>query len=165
MKKQMNFYKKNALRVIKNKDNLQAFLDVNKSDEEKENEIRVIEYNEYNFFELIKKANDGKTNKGKLLAEAHNRNIICLLPIIYTLIVMISALNGSHTRNPSLLRNITSVGLLILVQSLTIIIKNMVHFNLALLPIMYLFPLILIFIGVTILYKGINVFNYKRNRL
>ncbi len=35
----MNFYKKNALRVIKNKDNLQAFLDVDKSDKEKEKDV------------------------------------------------------------------------------------------------------------------------------
>ena len=78
---------------------------------------------------------------------------------------MISALNGSHSRNPSILRTIVSVSLLILVQSLTIILKNMVHFNLALLPMMYLFPIILILIGLTILYKGINIFNFKRNIL
>ena len=60
------------------------------------------EYNEYNFFELIKKADDDKANKGKLLAEAHNRNTICFLPIIFTLIIMISALNGSHSRKPSI---------------------------------------------------------------
>ena len=158
-------------RISTNLDNISTIIDfkkydlIIKSDEVKENEIRVIEYNEYNFFELIKKANEDKVNKGKLLAEAHNRNIICLLPIIYILIVMISALNGSHTRKPSILRNITSVGLLILVQSLTIVLKNMVHFNLALLPIMYLFPLILILIGIIILYKGIDVFNFKRNIL
>ena len=156
-------------RISTNLDNISTIMDfkkydlIIKSDKVKENEIRVIEYNEYNFFELIKKANDDKVNKGKLLAEAHNRNIICLLPIIYTLIVMISALNGSHTRNPSIIRNISSVGLLILVQSLTIILKNMVHFNLALLPMMYLFPLILILFGIITLYKGINVFNFKRN--
>ena len=114
---------------------------------------------------MTKKSNHDKANKGKLLAEAHNRNTICFLPIIFTLIIMISALNGSHSRNPSILRTIVSVSLLILVQSLTIILKNMVHFNLALLPMMYLFPIILILIGLTILYKGINIFNFKRNIL
>ena len=158
-------------RISTNLDNASTIMDfekydlIIKSDKVKDNAIRVIEYNEYNFFELIKKANDNEANKGKLLAEAHHRNTICFLPIIYTLIVMISALNGSHTRNPSIIRNITSVSLLILVQSLTIILKNMVHFNLALLPMMYLFPLILILIGVIILYKGINIFNFKRNIL
>ena len=158
-------------RISTNLDNISTIMDFEKYDliikphELKENKIRVVEYNEYNFFELIKKANDNKANKGKLLAEAHNRNTICFLPIIYTLIVMISALNGSHTRNPTILRNIASVGLLILIQSLTIILKNMVHFNLVLLPIMYLFPLILILIGIIILYKGINIFNFKRNIL
>ena len=158
-------------RVSTNQDNISTFMDfekydlIIKSDQVKEKEIRVIEYNEYNFFELIKKANDNKANKGKLLAEAHNRNTICFLPIIYTLIIMISALNGSHTRNPTILRNIASVGLLILVQSLTIILKNMVHFNIFLLPMMYLFPIILIIIGTIILYKGINIFSFKRNIL
>ena len=158
-------------RISTNLDNISTIMDfekydlIIKPDDVKENAIRVIEYNEYNFFELIKKANDNKANKGKLLAEAHNRNTICFLPIIYALIVMISALNGSHTRNPTILKNIASVGLLILVQSLTIILKNMVHFNLALLPMMYLFPLILILIGIIILYKGINIFNFKRNTL
>ena len=158
-------------RISTNPDNISTIMDfetydlIIKLDEVKEKEIRVIEYNEYNFFELIKKANNDKANKGKLLAEAHNRNTICFLPIIFTLIIMISALNGSHSRNPSILRTIVSVSLLILVQSLTIILKNMVHFNLALLPMMYLFPIILILIGLTILYKGINIFNFKRNIL
>ena len=159
-------------RISTNLDNISTIMDFKKYNliikldgDSEGNEDRVIEYNEYNFFELIEKANDDKSNKGKLLAEAHNRNTICFLPIIYTLIVMISALNGSHTRNPTILRNIASVSLLILVQSLTIILKNMVHFNLALLPMMYFFPLILILIGIIILYKGMNIFNFKRNIL
>ena len=129
------------------------------------NRIRVVEYNEFNFFELIKKADTDKANKGKLLAEAHNRNTICLLPIIYTLIAMISALNGSHTRKPSILRKVSSISLLILVQSLTIVLKNMAHFNLTLLPMMYLFPLVLILAGIIILYKGVSILNFKRNIL
>jgi len=129
------------------------------------NEIRVVEYNEYNFFELIKKAHTDKANKGKLLAEAHNRNTICLLPIIYTLIAMISALNGSHSRKPSIHRKISSISLLILIQSLTIVLKNMAHFNLTLLSMMYLFPLILILAGIIILYKGVSILNFKRNIL
>ena len=99
------------------------------------------------------------------MAEAHNRNTICLLPIIYTLIAMIGALNGSHTRKPSIYRKILSISLLILVQSLTIVLKNMAHFNLILLPMMYLFPLILILAGIIILYKGVNILNFKRNIL
>jgi len=158
-------------RISTNLNNISTIMDfekydlIIKPDDIIENGMRVIEYNEYNFFELIKKSNDNKVNKGKLLAEAHNRNTICFLPIIYALIVMISALNGTHKRNPTILRNIASVGLLILVQSLTIILKNMVHFNLILLPMMYLFPLTLILIGIIILYKGINIFNFKRNIL
>ena len=127
--------------------------------------IRAVEYNEYNFFELIEKSNTYKANKGKLLAEAHNRNTICMLPIIYTLIVMISALNGSHSRKPSILRTVSSVSFLILVQSLTIVLKNMVHFNLTLLPLMYVFPLILIIAGIIFLNKGLNISNIKRNVL
>ncbi len=98
-----------------------------KPDKVKDNAIRVIEYNEYNFFELIKKADADKTNKGKLLAEAHNRNTICLLPIIYALIAIVAILTGYHSRTPSIYRKIISITLLILVQSLIILLKNIIY--------------------------------------
>ena len=167
------FYMNKGTRISTDLNNISTIMDFEKynflikQDKKKiiTNGIRIIEYNEYNFFELIKKADTDKTNKGKLLAEAHNRNTICLLPIIYTLIAMIGALNGSHTRKPSIHRKILSISLLILVQSLTIVLKNMAHFNLILLPVMYLFPLILILAGIIILYKGVNILNFKRNIL
>ena len=165
------FYMNKGTRISTDLNNISTIMDFEKynflikQDKIITNRTRIVEYNEYNFFELIKKADTDKANKGKLLAEAHNRNTICLLPIIYTLIAMIGALNGSHTRKPSIHRKILSISLLILVQSLTIVLKNMAHFNLILLPMMYLFPLILILAGIIILYKGVNILNFKRNIL
>ena len=165
------FYMNKGTRISTDLNNISTIMDFEKynflikQDKIITNGIRVVEYNEFNFFELIKKADTDKANKGKLLAEAHNRNTICLLPIIYTLIAMIGALNGSHTRKPSIHRKILSISLLILVQSLTIVLKNMAHFNLILLPMMYLFPLILILAGIIILCKGVNILNFKRNIL
>ena len=164
-------YMNKGTRISTDLNNISTIMDFEKynllikTNKIKSNEPRVIEYNEYNFFELIKKVNTDKANKGKLLAEAHNRNTICLLPIIYTLIAMIITLNGSHTRTSSIYRKILGVSLLILIQSLIIVLKNMVHFNLTLMPMMYLFPLSLILIGIIILHKGVNIINFKRRVL
>ena len=124
---------------------------------------RVVEYNEYNFFDLIKKARKDEANEGRLLAEAHNRNTICLLPILYTLIAMIFILNGYHSREPSKYRKVTSVVFLILIQIIIILIKNAAHFNVNLISIMYLFPVSLIIISFVILHKNINMTKYFLN--
>ena len=160
-------YMNNGTRVSTNLKNISTIMDfekynlvIEKTDKIKSNGTRVVEYNEYNFFELIRKAKKDKAKEGKLLAEAHNRNTICFLPIIYTIIAMISVLNGYHTRTPSIYVKITSIGFIILVQSLIILLKNIAHFNLNFLPMMYLFPLILILVGIIILYKGININNF-----
>ena len=168
-------YLNKGTRISTDQNNISTIMDfkkynlVIKTDKIKSNEPRVVEYNEYNFFQLIKKSKSDLANEGNLLAEAHNRNTICLLPIIYTLIVTVSILIGYHSRTPSIYRKITSIGLLVLVQSLIILLKNMVHFNLNLLPIMYLFPLSLILFGIIVLYKGIdlykflNIFKFKKD--
>ena len=163
-------YMNQGTRISTNLNNISTIMDfkkynlVIKTDKIKSNGPRVFENNEYNFFELIDKSKEDSANEGKLLAEAHNRNTVCFLPIIFTLIAMIGILNGYQTRTPSIHRKIASISLLILVQILIILLKNMVHFNLALLPLMYLFPLILVIIGLIILYKGIN-FNKYMNKL
>ena len=117
---------------------------------------RVVEYNEYNFFELIKKANENNSNQGKLLAEAHNRNTIILLPILYVLIALVTLLNGNYTRKNSAYKIIFGISILFIIQSLIIIIKNAVHSNIYFLPLMYLFPSIMIIIGIVCLQKNIN---------
>ena len=121
------------------------------------NSKRIVEYNEYNFFDLIKKAENSLSNKGKLLAEAHSRNTVTFLPIAFVLIVLITTLNGSYSRMNSIYKKIISVGFLILIQSTFIIIQNIVHSNLTLLPLMYLFPILIIILGLIILYKNINL--------
>ena len=159
-------YMSDGTRVSTNKENISTIMDFKKYNllikPEKINikGPRVIEYNEYNFFDLIKKARKDKVNEGKLLAEAHNRNTICLLPILYTLIAMIFILNGFHSREPSKYRKITSIFFLILIQIIIILIKNAAHFNINLISIMYLFPISLIIIGFVILHKNINMTKY-----
>ena len=65
-------------------------------DKKKSVASRVVEYNEYSFFELIKKAEKNVDKRGKLLAEAHTRNTIIFMPIIFTLIVMLNKLKEQY---------------------------------------------------------------------
>jgi lipopolysaccharide export system permease protein len=174
----LTLYMNQGTRISTNENNNSTIMDFKKYNIEikkniiqSNNDVRVIEYNEYNFFDLIKKANKDIKNQGKLLAEAHNRNTMSLLPIVFTIIAMISTLTGYQSRKPSIYRKIISISVLILIQSLIIIIKNKAHFNLTFLPIMYLLPFSFIIVGFLILYKNINlnlykflhVFNFKRN--
>ena len=155
----------NGTRISTNKENISTIMDFEKYNllikpDKKDKVSRVVEYNEYSFFDLIKKAKKDKSNEGKLLAEAHNRNTICLLPILYTLVAMIFILNGYHSREPSKYRKIASIIFLIIIQILIILIKNSAHFNVNLISIMYLFPFSLILIGFIILHKNINIVKY-----
>lgn len=176
----LTLYMNQGTRISTNENNNSTIMDFKKYNIEIKkniiqlnNDVRVIEYNEYNFFDLIKKANKDIKNQGKLLAEAHNRNTMTLLPIVFTIIAMVSTLTGYQSRKPSVYRKIISISVLILIQSLIIIIKNQAHFNLTFLPIMYFLPLSFIIVGVLILYKNINlnlykflhIFNFKRNIL
>ncbi len=174
----LTLYMNQGTRISTNENNNSTIMDFKKYNIEikkniiqSNNDVRVIEYNEYNFFDLIKKANKDIKNQGKILAEAHNRNTMSLLPIVFTIIAMISTLTGYQSRKPSIYRKIISISVLILIQSLIIIIKNKAHFNLTFLPIMYLLPFSFIIVGFLILYKHINlnlykflhIFNFKRN--
>jgi lipopolysaccharide export system permease protein len=174
----LTIYMNQGTRISTNENNNSTIMDFKKYNIEIKkniiqlnNNVRVIEYNEYNFFDLIKKANKDIKNQGKLLAEAHNRNTMSLLPIVFTIIAMVSTLTGYQSRKPSIYRKIISISVLILIQSLIIIIKNKTHFNLTFLPIMYLLPFSFIIVGFLILYKNINlnlykflhIFNFKRN--
>jgi lipopolysaccharide export system permease protein len=118
---------------------------------------RIVEYNEYSFFDLINKAKERQSNKGKLLAEAHNRNTVTFLPIIFTLIVMITTLTGNFSRSSSIYPAVISISILIMIQTVMIIVKNLVHSNLFFLPLMYIFPISIFIIGIIILYKDINI--------
>ena len=174
----LTLYMNQGTRISTNENNNSTIMDFKKYNIEikkniiqSNNGARVIEYNEYNFFDLIKQANQDIKNKGKLLAEAHNRNTMSILPIVFTIIAMVSTLTGYQSRKPSIYRKIISISVLILIQSLIIIIKNKAHFNLTFLPLMYLLPFSFIIVGVLILYKNINlnlykflhIFNFKRN--
>ena len=174
----LTLYMNEGTRISTNENNISTIMDFKKYNIEikkniiqSNNGARVIEYNEYNFFDLIKQANQDIKNKGKLLAEAHNRNTMSILPIVFTIIAMVSTLTGYQSRKPSIYRKIISISVLILIQSLIIIIKNKAHFNLTFLPLMYLLPFSFIIVGFLILYKNINlslykllhIFNFKRN--
>ena len=166
---ELMIYMRDGTRISTNKEKISTIMDFEKYNllikPEKINSkvARVIEYNEYNFFDLIKKAKKDTANEGKLLAEAHNRNTICLLPILYTLIAMMFILKGFHSREPSKYRKATSVIFLILIQIIIILIKNAAHFNVNLIPIMYFFPISLIMLSFVILHKNINMTKYLLN--
>ena len=113
-----------------------------KQDKNKKSEARVVEYNEYNFFELLKKSQSGKEKSGKLLAEAHSRNTVLLMPLVFSFIVMVTILKDNFSRTFSIYRKTTGIVLLVIIQSFVLIIKNAVHSNIIFLPLMYIFPIL-----------------------
>ncbi len=126
---------------------------------------RVLEYNEYSFFDLIKKADQKQSKKGKLLAEAHSRNTVVLLPIVFVLVVMITILNSNYSRIMSTYKKTISISFLIIIQSMFILIKNAVHSNAILLPLMYICPLIIISLSFLMIHKNINFKRLFKRRL
>ena len=75
-----------------------------KQDKNKKSEARVVEYNEYNFFELLKKSESGIEKSGKLLAEAHSRNTVLFMPFYFSFIVMVTILKDNFSRTFSIYR-------------------------------------------------------------
>jgi len=138
-----------------------------KQESDKKTSSRVIEYNEYSFFELLRKSKNAKEKKGKLLAEAHSRNTIAFMPLIFCLIVMVVILKDNYSRFFSIYRKTIGIGLLVIIQSLVLIIKNYVHSNINFLPLMYVFP---IFILITCIFiinnnKKYDIFSKITNKV
>jgi lipopolysaccharide export system permease protein len=125
-----------------------------KSRADKGSTDRVVEYNEYSFFELLELAEKNNNKKGKLLAEANYRNTITLSPIVFIIFLMITILKDNFSRKISIYKKTLSISLILIIQTLFIIIKNTVHSNSAILPLMYLFPVCLIIIGLFYLQKN-----------
>ncbi len=119
---------------------------------------RVVEYNEYSFFELIKKADEKLANQGKLLAEAHTRNTVIFMPIVFTLIAMLIIVNDNYSRLMTTYKKTFAIGLIFIFQSLVIILKNAVHNDISLLPLMYLFPTSILILCFILLNKKIIPF-------
>ena len=115
-----------------------------KQESSKKTSSRVVEYNEYNFFELLDKAKNAKEKKGKFLAEAHSRNTIIFMPLIFSMIVMVVILKDNFLRFFSIYKKTIGIGLLIIIQSSVLIIKNAVHSNIIFLPLMYIFPFLIL---------------------
>ena len=115
-----------------------------KQESDKKTSSRVVEYNEYSFFELLKKSKNAKEKKGKLLAEAHSRNTIVFMPLVFCLIVMVVILKDNYSRFFSNYRKTIGIGFFVLFQSLVLIIKNTVHSNINFLPLMYIFPILIL---------------------
>ena len=76
---------------------------------------------------------------------------------------MVTLLNGNYTRKNSAYKIIFGISILFTIQSLIIIIKNAVHSNIFFLPLRYLFPAIMIVIGIICLKKNINFQNVSLN--
>ena len=92
----------------------------------------------------MKKSKKAKEEKGKLLAEAHARNTIAFMPLVFCLIVMVIILKDNYSRFFSFYRKTIGIGVLVLIQSLVLIIKNTVHSNINFLPLMYIFPILIL---------------------
>ena len=122
-----------------------------KQEIDKKTSSRVIEYNEYNFFELLKASNNTKEKKGKLLAEAPSRNTNAIMPLVFCLIVMVTILKENFSRFFSIYRKTIGISLLVIIQSIVLIIKNAVHSNIIFLPLMYIFPFLILISCVLIL--------------
>ena len=138
-----------------------------KQESDKKTSSRVIEYNEYNFFELLKKSKNSKEKKGKLLAEAHSRNTIVFMPLVFCLIVMVVILKDNYSRFFSIYRKTIGIGVLVLIQSLVLIIKNAVHSNINFLPLMYIFPILILITCIFIINnnKKYDIFSQLKNKV
>ena len=138
-----------------------------KQESDKRTSSRVIEYNEYNFFELLKKSKNSKEKKGKLLAEAHSRNTIAFMPLVFCLIVMVVILKDNYSRFFSIYRKTIGIGFLFLIQSSVLIIKNTVHSNINFLPLMYIFPIIILITCIFIINnnKKYDIFSQFTNKV
>ena len=118
-------------------------------------EPRVVEYNEYNLFELVENSKNTSRNKGKLLAEAHSRNTIIFMPLVFCFIVMVTLLKDNYSRRFLIYKKTLGIGLIVIIQTFVLIIKNSVHSNITFLPLMYVFP-ILVIISCLILLRTSN---------
>ena len=157
----------NGTRIVTNKQgkstilkfkkyNIEINSDNNKISSAKKSSKRMVEYNEYNFFELIELAKTNSHKKGKLLAEANYRNTVIFSPIAFILLLMVSILKDSFSRKNNIFKRIMNISLILIIQTLFIVIKNAVHDNLTFLPFMYLFPLSLIIISLILLQKNLK---------
>ena len=140
--------------------NFKSYVIEIKQDVNKKRSSRIIEYNEYSFFELLKKSKNKKEREGKLLAEAHSRNTIVFMPLVYCLLVMVIILKDNYSRFFSIYRKTIGIGFLIIIQSFVLIIKNAVHSNINLLPLMYFFPILILLICIYLLNN-----NNKNNKI
>jgi len=151
---------KNGTKIVTNNQGRSTILKFDKynikikSNAAKTSTDRVIEYNEYNFFELIELAEKNNSKKGKFLAEANYRNTITLSPIVFILFLMITILKDNFSTKISIYKKTLSISLILIIQTLFIIIKNAVHDNTVILPIMYLFPVCLIIVSLFFLQKN-----------
>ena len=129
--------------------------------ENKKIEPRVIEYNEHDFFELLKKSKTASGNKGKLLAEAHSRNTIILMPLVFSFVVMVTLLKDSYSRKFSVYKKTLGIGLLVIIQTFVLVIKNSVHSNITFMPLMYVFPILILITCVALLSSNSKYFRFS----
>ena len=126
---------------------------------------RVIEYNEYSFFELINMAKKQGMKKGKLLAEAHYRNMIIFLPLVFVLFLMITVLKVNFSRKSAVFPKSIAIGIILIIQTIFIVVKNAVHTNITVLPLMYILPISLIIISLILLKKNKLFYNNHQTEI
>ena len=115
----------------------------------------------------MKKSKNAKEKRGKLLAEAHSRNTIVFMPLVFCLVVMVVILKDNYSRFFSIYRKTIGIGVLVLIQSFVLIIKNAVHSNINFLPLMYIFPILILITCIFIINnnKKYNIFSQLANKV
>ena len=73
------------------------------------------------------------------------------MPLIFSMIVMVVILKDNFSRIFSIYRKTIGIGLLVIIQSFVLIIKNSVHSNILFLPLMYVFPFLILIMCVFLL--------------
>ena len=121
------------------------------SSKENKKTKRVIEFNELNYFELIKKSFLDKKTEGKYLSEAHSRNINAMLPVTFALIVLLFILISDSSRGSNTRQKIIIFSLVIFIQSIVLLTKNAVVNNTSFLPLFYSIPITVIIISLLFL--------------
>ena len=85
------------------------------------------------------------------------RNTITFMPIIFTMIAMLTILKDNYSRIITTYRKTAAIGIVFIVQSLVIILKNAVHTDTFFVPLMYLFPIVVSIICFMLLNTKLNI--------
>ena len=149
--------------IIDFKSNIIDYKSFTNNEKKLKKDTRVIEYNEFTFFELLNLSKIYTHKKNKFLSEAHSRNVDSILPIVFSLIVLVFMLLKKYDKKEDFFIKSLIFGIVIFIQSLIIVIKNLSSENILFVIFLYLIPLIIIFISLICIFfeTQLKLFKYK----